>query len=87
MSRSGVKHLHRRSCSLPGLAGIGEAFQRLKWAGAFGCQEVEVRKALELVVEGSELPESSRSGHQTHGSAGKASELSLLGGLKVPPHL
>lgn len=85
-TRSGVKHLHRRSCSLPGLAGIGEAFQRLKRAGAFGCQEVEVRKALELVVEGSELPESSRSGHQTHGSAGKASELSLLEGLKMPPH-
>lgn len=85
-TRSGVKHLHRRSCSLPGLAGIGEAFQRLKRAGAFGCQEVEVRKALELVVEGSELPESSRSGHQTHGSVGKASELSLLEGLKMPPH-
>lgn len=78
MSRSGVKHLHRRSYSLPGLAGIGEAFQRLKWAGAFGCQEVEVRKALELVMEGPELPESSGSGHQTCGSAGKGSELSLL---------
>lgn len=78
VSRSGVKHLHRRSYSLPGLAGIGEAFQRLKWAGAFGCQEVEVRKALELVMEGPELPESSGSGHQTCGSAGKGSELSLL---------
>lgn len=76
--RSGVKHLHRRSCSLPGLAGNGEVFQRLKWAGAFGCQEVEVRKALELVMEGPELPGSSRSGYQTHGSASKASELSLL---------
>lgn len=78
MSRSRVKHLYRRSYSLPGLAGIGEAFQRLKWAGAFGCQEIEVRKTLELVMEGPKLPESSRSGHQTHGSAGKASELSLL---------
>lgn len=67
--------MSRSSYSLPGLAGIGEAFQRLKWAGAFGCQEVEVRKALELVMEGPELPESSRTEHQTRG---KGSELSLL---------
>lgn len=64
------------SYNLPGSARIREAFQRLKWAGAFGCQEVQVRKAFELVMEGSELPES-RSGHQTSGSNSMVRELSL----------
>lgn len=73
-----VKNLHRRSYNLPGSARIGEVFQRLKWAGAFGCLEVQVGKAFELVMEGSELPESSRSGHQTSGSDSTVRELSLL---------
>lgn len=68
--------MHRRSYNLPGSARIREAFQRLKWAGAFGCQEIQVGKAFELVMEGSELPESSRSGHQTSSSDSMVRELS-----------
>lgn len=54
-----------RSYDLPGSAWVGEAFWRLKGAGAFGCQEIQVRKVFELLMEGSELPGSSRSGHQS----------------------
>lgn len=82
-----MKNLHRRSHNLPGFARIREAFQRLKWAGAFGCQEVQVGKAFELVMEGSELPESSRSGHQTSGSDSMVRAVPPSEGLKVLSHL
>lgn len=80
--------MHRRSHNLPGSARIREAFWRLEWAGAFGCLEVQVGKGFELVMEGSELPESSRSGIR-HAAAMARLELSLPPSkvLKVPSHV